>query len=300
MANLRGATRATVFALSLGLALGAAYGPGEGEAQAQRSRPLTKKERAKRQKEQEEAAKKEQEKKDQEAAAAAEEEEKKKKAAASAAAPAAPAPKKEEWDDSVEAEKAVFVAADLGFTRADLSTIAASSMAFDRGSANGLIIGLTGGLRLKDWQYGLRYRIYDTTQFTLWSFSASVAYALKYRPVTPIIEAHLGYVFDQSIESSVFKSSLPEGTILPPDVNVKGVILGGEASGNYWVTKWFRFGAFLGVDFMFLSRERAPLPQSTFGPSPEVETLPLYKESGFGIGLNINLGFRGSFDIGIE
>jgi hypothetical protein len=290
-----------VFALSLGLAVGAlSFGPAEREAHAQRSRPLTKKERQKR-KEQEEAAKKEQEKKDQEAAAAAEEEEKKKKAAAAAAAPppAAPPPK-QEWDDTVEAAKAIFVTADLGYTRADMSTLAASSMAFDTGSANGLLLGLTGGLRLKDWQYGLKYRVHDASNFTLWSFNASVAYALKPRPVTPIIEGHLGYVFDQSIDRKVFESSLPAGTILPPDVNVKGVILGAEGSANYWLTTWFRVGAFIGLDFMFLSREKAPTPQSTFGPNDEFNAKPLYSDSGFGIGVNINAGIRGSFEIGIE
>ncbi len=299
MPILRGASRATVFALSLGLAVGAVYLPGERAAYAQRSRPLTKKERQKR-KEQEEAAKKEQEKKDADAAAAAEEEEKKKKAALAAASPAAPPPEKKEWDDTVESQRAIFVTADLGYTRADLSTLAASSMAFDTGSANGLLLGLTGGLRQKDWQYGLKYRVYDAASFTLWSFSASVSYALKPRPVTPIIEGHLGYVFDQSIDRKVFESSLPPGTILPPDVDVKGVILGGEGSANYFLTPWFRAGAFIGLDFMFLSRARAPLPQSTFGPTPEVETLPLYKDSGFGIGVNINIGLRGSFEIGIE
>lgn len=302
MPSLRGASRATVFALSLGLAVGAVYLPTEGVAHAQRSRPLTKKERQKR-KAQEEAAKKEQERKDAEAAAAAEEEEKKKKAAEAAAAktpPPPPPPKREEWDDTVEAAKAIFVTADLGYTRADMSTLAASSMAFDTGSANGLLLGLTGGLRLKDLAYGLKYRVYDASNFTLWSFSASVSYALKPRPVTPIIEGHLGYVFDQSIDRKVFESSLPEGTILPPDVDVKGLLLGGEGSANYWLTTWFRVGGFIGLDFMFLSRARAPLPQSTFGPTPEVETLPLYKDSGFGIGVNINVGIRGSFELGIE
>lgn len=303
MPILRGASRATVFALSLGLAVGAIYLP-EREAHAQRSRPLTKKERQKRQ-EQEAAAKKEQERKDAEAAAAAEEEEKKKKAAAAAAAaPAAPAPppqkKDGEWDDTVEAQKAIFVTADLGYTRADLSTLAASSMAFDTGSANGLLLGLTGGLRLKDWAYGLKYRVHDASNFTLWSFSASVAYALKPRPVTPIIEGHLGYIFDQSIDRKVFESSLPPGTILPPDVSVKGVVLGGEASANYWLTTWFRVGAFIGLDFMFLSRERAATPQSTFGPNDEYNAKPLYHDAGFGVGVNLNVGLRGSFEIGIE
>ena len=301
MPILRGASRATVFALTLGLAIGGTYIPGEREAQAQRTRPLTKKERQKR-KEQEEAAKKEQEKKDQEAAAAAEDEEKKKKAAAAAssAPPPPPAEKKEEFDDTVEAKKAVFVTAELGYTRADLATIAASSMAFDKASASGVLLGLTGGLRMNQMMYGLKYRVYDASTFTLWSFSASVAYVMKQRPLTPIIEGHLGYVFDQSIERDVFERSLPAGTILPPDVDVKGVLLGGEASGNYSLTTWFRVGAFLGFDFMFLSRARAPLPQSSFGPTDDVATLPLYHDSGFGIGLNINLGLRGTFEIGIE
>lgn len=296
--------RAAAFALLLGVAFGAASLCEEGQAYAQRSRPLTKKERQKRQQEQAEAAKREQERKDAEAAAAAEEEEKKKKAAATAATPAAPATpppaENKEWDDTIEHQKAIYVQVDLGYTRPDLSTIDVSTTGFDAGSANGLLLGLAGGLRLKDYQFGLRYRIYDASSFTLWSFAVSAGYALKFRPVTPIVSAHLGYVFDQVIAGEVFRSSLPEGTVLTPDVDVKGLLLGGEASANYWVTKWFRVGGFLGLDFMFLSRAKAPLPQSIFGPSPEAAELPLYKESGFGIGLTLNLGIRGSFDLGIE
>jgi len=152
MSTLR-TSRALAFALSLGVALGAAYVPGEGEAYAQRSRPLTKKERAKRKAEQEEAAKREQEKKDADAAAAAEEDEKKKKAAASStpaasSATTAPVAETKEWDDTVEAQKAIYVQVDLGYTRPDLSTINLSPMGFDSGSSNGLLLGLAGRQRL--------------------------------------------------------------------------------------------------------------------------------------------------------
>ncbi len=295
--------RATLAAVTFAVALGAAMGPGAGDAFAQRTRPLTRKERERREQEKKDAARKEQERKDSEAAAAAAEEERKKQAAAAAAAPPPPPPapleEKKEWDDSVEAPKAIFVSAELAFTRSDLAVVL-DTTAFDRTSANGVLFGLAGGLRLGDWRFGGRWRTYDTTEFTLWNFAISAGYALKLRPVTPIFTGYLGYVFDQSIEPALFKTSLPEGTVLPPDVDVKGLLLGADANASYWVTKWFRMGAFLGVDFMFLSRATAPLPQSVYGPSPEVANRELFREGGFGLGLNFNAGFRGSFDIGIE
>jgi hypothetical protein len=202
-------------------------------------------------------------------------------------------------EDDGEAPRAVFFAADVAFTRSDLGMIV-DDLSFDQTGANGTMYGVTGGYRTKSLRLGLRWRVYDTTEFDLWSFAVSVGYALPMRPITPIFSAHLGYVFDQRIERPIFKSSLPEGNIIPPNVDVKGVMLGIDANAAYWVTSFLRFGPFLGADLMVLHRAQAPLPQSLFGPTPDVNRLPLYTESGASLGLNLNIGIRGAFDVGLR
>jgi hypothetical protein len=210
---------------------------------------------------------------------------------------AVPAKPKPLDPDEVEPDKAVFILGDLGFTRADLGAIV-DDTGFDRTGANGLQYGVSAGLRNKGFRYGIRWRVYDTTEFSLWSFAAMAGYALPMRPISPIFAAHLGYVFDHTLQSGLFRSSLPQGTILDPSVDVKGLMLGLDLSASYWVTNWFRLAPFVDVDFMFLSREQANPPPTLFGPSPETSNIPLYKEAGFGLGLNVNLGVRASFDIG--
>ncbi len=208
------------------------------------------------------------------------------------------APHPEEEEEG-EASRAVFFAADVAFTRADLGLIA-DDLSFDRTGANGTMYGVSGGYRTKNLRFGLRWRVYDTTEFDLWSFAISAGYALPMRPLTPVFSAHLGYVFDQRLERALFASSLPEGNIIPPNVNVKGVMLGLDVNAAYWLTSFLRVGPFAGVDFMLLHRAKAPLPQNLFGPAPEESSLPLYTESGLSLGMNVNVGIRGSFDIGLR
>ncbi len=204
-----------------------------------------------------------------------------------------------ELDTRVESEKAIYFSGDLAFTRSDLGGIS-DNTGFDRTVANGLLYGLSSGLRLKEMRFGARWRVYDTTEFTLWSVALSAGYSLPLRPVTPIFSAHLGYVFDQKIQPSLFRGSLPPETILPPDVDAKGLLAGFDVNASYWVTQFFRLGAYIGADVMFLSRERANLPRSNFPYTPETASYPLYTDSGSSIGLNVNVGLRGAFDIGFK
>lgn len=201
-------------------------------------------------------------------------------------------------DPNEEAARAIYVSGDIAYTRSDLGLIH-DGLDFDRTGANGVLYGLAAGVRLKQWRFGLRWRVHDTTQFTLWSFALQAGYALKMRPVTPIFSAHLGYVFDQELQGSLFKSKLPDGNFIAPDVDVKGALLGVDVNAAYAVLPWLRVGAFVGADAMLLFRGHAPAPQSIYGP---VDTTgdPLYSKAGNSVGLNVNAGFRGSFDIGIR
>jgi hypothetical protein len=216
--------------------------------------------------------------------------------AAPSAAPARPDAPAEFGE--VEAKKAVYFSGDIAFTRSDLGVV--NDLGFDRTVANGFLYGLSTGLRLSDLRVGVRWRVYDTTEFILWNFSLSAGYGLPIRPVSPIFSAHVGYVFDQMLEPALFRSSLPDGTLLPPNVDVKGLLAGIDVNASYWVTKFLRLGAFIGADVMFLSRARAAIPRTLSGGAPEVAGNALYADSGSGLGLNFNLGLRGAFDIGFK
>jgi hypothetical protein len=202
-------------------------------------------------------------------------------------------------DTSVEVKKAIYVSGDVGFTRSDLAAVS-DNTGLDRTVANGLLYGLGAGLRLKDLRLGLRWRVYDTTEFQLWSFALSAGYGLPLRPISPVFSAHVGYVWDQHIEESLSRRSIPPGTLLPPDVDVRGLLVGVDVNASYWVTRFLRLGVFIGADLMFLSRGKTPLPQSIFGLPPEIASNPLYSETGSAIGLNMNAGLRGAFDIGFK
>jgi hypothetical protein len=210
-----------------------------------------------------------------------------------------PEPKKKEDEGDVEATKAIFFSGDIGFTRGQLG-IAPHHLGFDKTGANGVLYGLLAGVRFDALRLGLRWRVHDTTEFSLWTFDAAIGYALSMRPLTPVFTAHLGYVYDQRLQDGLFRSSIPPGTVVTPDVDLRGILGGVDVSAQYWVTKAIRLGGFLGVDAMFLFRPQVDRPQSLFGPQPTYYALPLYSESGNTLGLNFNVGFRGEFDIALH
>jgi hypothetical protein len=212
-----------------------------------------------------------------------------------------PPPTEEEKkpDQETEAKKAIYVSGELGITRVMLGAIV-NELGFDKTAANGPLYGLAGGLRYDNYRFGIRWRVQDTTEVTLWTLALSAGYALPLRPISPIFSAHLGYVFDQSVQPGFFRSALPVGNVLPPNVDLRGAVLGLDVNASYWVTKFLRVGAFVGIDATYLHRTQAPPPQSLFGPTPELAGHPLYADSGDGVGLSANLGVRGAFDIGLE
>lgn len=276
---------ALVAAASFVLALGAEVGPVEGQAFAQARAPQKSKDKG----ETDAVA----------GAGTATTEEQQKKAEEEKAAQKEKPEHHEELDLAKESDKAVYFAGDLGVTRSDLGGIS-DNTGFDRTVANGLLYGLSAGLRLKDLRLGARWRVYDTTEFALWTFALSAGYSLPLRPVSPVFSAHVGYVFDQDVQTALFRKSLAPGVVLPPDVDVKGLLAGIDINASYWVTKFVRLGAFIGADLMFLHREKAAVPYSLFGTPAEISGLPLYSESGSSIGLNFNVGLRGAFDIAFK
>jgi hypothetical protein len=198
-----------------------------------------------------------------------------------------------------ENPRAVYLALDLGLLRSDVGGFT-DRTALDRTGANGESYGIGGGVRFGALRLGARFRGMTTTEFELWSVQAQAGVGLPLRPLEPVLFAHAGYLWSQGFERSTVASSLPSGNILPPTVDVRGVIAGVEAFGGYWINDVVRLGPFAGFDMLFVSREKAPLPQTVLpGALPdEIRAKPLYNDSGSGLGYNINLGVRGVLDLG--
>lgn len=207
------------------------------------------------------------------------------------------AAKTDEEKPEQESKRAVFVSGDLAFTRVALGGIS-DNLSFDKPNANGLLYGLAAGIRFKDLRIGARWRVHSTTEFDMWSVGGSIGYGLPMRPLSPVFTAILGYVWDQKLDPATFRSSLPNGTILPPDVDVHGLLLGLDVNASYWLSNFLRIGAFIGTDFMFLTRTQAALPSSLFPITDEFKNKPLYTDSGSSVAYTLNVGIRGAFDIG--
>lgn len=227
-------------------------------------------------------------------------------AAAPAAAPATPAPAAtttappapvEPVDDADKPDpRAIYLSGELGFTRADIGGIS-DTFAFDKTGANGLVAGLGIGYRYKNLRIGGRFRDASTTQYSLWSVMGEVGFGLPFKPLTPIIFIHGGYIFDEGVERSVVASSLPRANVLTPNIELNGLVVGAEVYAAYSFTKFFKVGPFIGVDFTFLHRDQPSPPQSLQPINDNTGSNALFGGSGNGIGYMLNLGLRVTGDI---
>jgi hypothetical protein len=196
----------------------------------------------------------------------------------------------------LDSDRAIYVAFDLGLNRTDLGGFS-DDLGFDKTGANGGLYGLGAGLRLKHLRFGARFRGISTTEFTIWEAMAEVGYGLGWRPLSPSIWLHAGYLFDTGIERGAIANQLPQGNVLAPDVDINGLVVGTELNFAYYITQFLRVGPFAGFDVLFIDRKQAPLPQSVFPLPPETRQNPLFSDTGSGIGWTVHLGLRGAFDV---
>jgi hypothetical protein len=213
--------------------------------------------------------------------------------------PAAPAPAPETppAEDPNKKDRAVYLSADIGYIRPDVGAFS-DNLAFDKTAANGFLGGIGVGYRHSALRIGARFRSATTTEFSLWSLMGEVGVGLPFKPLTPIIMVHAGYMFDTGIERAVVASSLPEGNVLLPPIDLDGLVLGIEANAAYQVTQFFRLGPFIGMDMTFLSRSRPEVPSSLFPVPESTRNNALFGDSGSGIGYVLNLGLRVTADVG--
>lgn len=206
-----------------------------------------------------------------------------------AAAPAADEPTKED-------KRAVYISLDIGFSRVDVGGIS-DNTGFDKTAANGLLASFGVGYRQGDFRLGARFRDSSTTELSLWSLVGEVGYGLPFRPVSPVLFVHAGYMFSNGVERGAIASSLPAGNVLTPSAQLDGLVVGGELVASVWLTKFLRVGPFVGVDFAWLSRSQLALPQSIVPLGPDTRNNALFNDSGSGVGYVLNLGIRGTGDV---
>lgn len=205
-------------------------------------------------------------------------------------------PKEEEGKEDVNA---VYISGDLAFTRADVGGFS-DTLGFDKTAANGLLAGFGIGYRRGPFRIGARFRDLDTVQYSLWGIMGELGYGLKMRPLSPTFHVHLGYLFDTGVERGAFEKKLPAGNFLTPNIDLRGVIVGGEVVASYWLTRNLRVGPFIGFDLTVLHRPQPNLPQSLFQLNPDIKTNPLFSDSGDGLGYVFSIGIRLTADIGLD
>jgi hypothetical protein len=217
----------------------------------------------------------------------------------SAAETAEEAAQKEAQAEMSESHRAVYLGLDGGILRSDLGGLS-DSLSLDRTGANGLSYSIGAGVRLDSLRFGAKFHGFATTEYEFWSVMAEAGWGMSLRPFQPVFFLHAGWMWNVAVERSAIASSLPAGNFLPPSLSITGPVVGVEAFGAYWVNHIVRVGPFIGADAMFLHRSQTSLPQSVLpGQLPDdILAKPLYNESGSGVGYSINLGLRGSLDLG--
>jgi hypothetical protein len=216
-------------------------------------------------------------------------------AAPATAAPATVEPATEPGREA-DGNRAIYISADIGFVRADMSGIS-NNTGLDKTAANGVVAGIGLGYRFKELRLGARFHDANTTEFSLWSLVGEIGYGLPFRPVSPVLVAHAGYMFSNGVERGAIGSALPPGNVLTPQVQLDGLVVGGELLASVWITKFLRLGPFVGIDFSWLHRAQVALPQSIVPLTADTRNNALYTDSGSGVGYLLSIGLRGTGDI---
>ena len=143
-------------------------------------------------------------------------------------------------------------------SRARTSARSPTTPASTRPAANGILAGIGIGYRFKELRIGARFRDSSTTEFSLWSLMGEIGYGLPFRPVSPVLFVHAGYMFDTGVERAVDRQSRFRGaTSSRRNVELDGLVVGGELRRRaVWLTKFLRIGPFIGVDFTWLHRSQ--------------------------------------------
>lgn len=198
--------------------------------------------------------------------------------------------KKSEKEDSEIGLKWVWLNAEAGFSRINMTSFDNSTFALKKDESNGFVWSVGAALQLLGMTFGLRARNHAHDAYSLWQVNLELGLHLRFGRVDPYFLFRGGYDFMGKLDGE----SVSNPTTAPASASVTGWNGGGAFGLDFYLTKVLTLGAQVNADILFLKRPPAELPKE-FALLPPAQQLaikndPLYQQSGTSVGYGLGIG----------
>lgn len=187
----------------------------------------------------------------------------------------------------------------FGASYLNAAQFASSDLALDRPDGVGPALSFGVGYRFGLLRFGARFVDHEGPRLTVWGFQGDVSIGLSRSRWEPWVGGHLGYSWAHRVDDRVLRSQLPPGTVIPPDVSLGGVNVGGDIGMDYHWQTWLSLGVTGALDALVLSRARADFPETLVAVPASERDRPLYSTAGASLGLAVTAALRATvlFDL---
>lgn len=211
--------------------------------------------------------------------------------------PANPSNAQDEASDSGLGLEWVWLNADVGVSYIGLDSLNSSNFQVQNTKSVGPVFGLGAGVRLFFLTLGVRARDVPLSALNLWELNGEAAFHTRFDRLDPYIGVRGGYAFDGSLSSGAVQAVQGQS---PPGVNVHGWDVGPILGCDYYFSHYFSLGIDLSAEFLFLQRDKPPLPPNFSSLPGPVQTAymnsPVYQASGTSVGF----GAAGAAHFGVH
>ncbi len=177
-----------------------------------------------------------------------------------------------------------YTEAGIGLSHVGLATLSNANLGLSKTTGTGPVIDLGAGVRLLAFTLGARARLHALSNTSLWQIGADAAFHLPINPIEPYIGLHAGYAFS----GAVADSAVAAGSGIPApnasDVSLRGLGVGIEVGGDYYLSSLLSLGLDVSGDVFFLHRAAIATGAAL--------TLPSGSSSGLGVAGTLRLGLH--------
>lgn len=204
-----------------------------------------------------------------------------------------------EREDSGRKFELFWINGELGGSYIDMSQLSSSSLALEKTSSAGPMVGLGAGVRLVLFVLGARARYNALGTFNMWQLNAEAGLKIPIRSLDFGFGFHGGYSFVGSLADSAVATD-PNTPTHADAVKVRGFNAGADVVLDYYLTPLFSLGLGVTGDFLFLNRPALDKPSGlTAEQSAAIDSDPLYQKSGSSAGLQLGAALRVGLHFGL-
>jgi hypothetical protein len=199
--------------------------------------------------------------------------------------PASESNAQDESKDSGLGLEWVWLNADVGVSYIGLDSLNSNNFQIQNTKSVGPAFGAGVGVRLLFLTVGVRARDVPLSALNLWELDGEIAMHTRIDRLDPYIGVRGGYAFDGSLSSGAVQAVQGQS---PPGFSVHGWNVGPMLGCDYYFSHYFSLGLDLSAEFLFLQRDKPPLP-ANFNSLPAPVQMaytnsPVYQASGTSVG----------------